>query len=248
MPSLLAAGLVGVLALASAVGGPLLAGGLGVVSLIFALGAVRPAPVPGAGRAAWLALTAGVVASAWVALEARPVLTPLAQVLGVAFVLAVLLQLLRRDGRPQLTASLTLSASACALAVLPAGWVALREADGGPYAVGLGLLGVGVVCLAEASAVPVVVRRMLAILVAGAAAGGVVLAVDLAGDVPAVSAVAIAVFAALVAVATLAAVDRVVDDEAPADHLAVVVTPLRISMPLIVAAPVVYVLGRMLVG
>src|SRR5690606_40345501 len=52
--SLLAAALVGVLALGSAAGGLVLAAGILIVQFIFALGAVRVAPVPAAAESSVL--------------------------------------------------------------------------------------------------------------------------------------------------------------------------------------------------
>lgn len=263
MFSLLAAALVGVLALGSAVGGLLLAAGILIVQFVFTMGAVRVAPVPAAEQSAVFALLVGGVAAGWIGWVGIPELSPMAKVLGPAFALAVLLQLLRTDGRPQLNASLALTMTACVLAALPAAWVGLRFADGGAYAVGLGLLGVGVAVLFEGWGVSATLRRLLAVLVAGGlAAGLVVLFENMAAAVPAVSAVVVAAFGAVLAVAALAGVDRLADasprhaggatgggvELAAERAAAVALRPLRMTLPVIVAAPVVYVLGRILVG
>lgn len=263
MSSLLAAALVGALAVASAVGGPPLAAGVLIVQAVFTMGVVRLAPVPASGRSAWLALLVGAVVVGWIAWDGTPELSPLAKVLGPAFVVAVLVQMSRQDGRNRLNASLSLAVAACVLTALPAAWVGLRFADGGAYAVGFGLLGVGVAVLAEALGAAVV-RRLLAVLVAGVVAAGLVVALgDMAAEVPAVSAVVIAAFGALLAVAALVAVDRINVDpvrtngqplavggsELTAERaVAASQVPLRLTLPIIAAAPVVYVLGRILVG
>jgi hypothetical protein len=260
--SLLAAALAGVLALGSFAGAPLLAAGIVVVQVIFALGAVRQAPITGTGHAGWLALLAGGAAAGWVAVDGIPQLTPMTRVLAGGLLFALVAQLWRRNGRPMLTTSLSLTVGATVLAVLPAAWIALRHADGGSYSVGFGLLGIGLVFLAEALGGRTVLGRTMAVLVAGAAAAAIVLAVDMAGDVPAVSAVVVASFGALMAVAALAAVDRVVSEPSPAapaptvsatgavleEVAADVRTPLQISLPFLIAAPVVYLLGRILIG
>jgi hypothetical protein len=238
------------------------AAGIGLVQAIFAIGAVRRAAVPGTAAAAWLALLAGVTATSWVALDGIPQLTPIARVLGIGFLLALLAQLWRRDQRPLLTTSLSLTMAAMLVAVLPAAWVALRHAEGGAYSVGLALLGIGLVFVAEAIAGSSVLGRTVAVLVAGATSAGLVLMVDMASSVPAVSAVAVACFGALMAVVALAAVDRIADEPSlgssptPLSATGAVLeqvasdvrTPLRLSLPFIAAAPVIYILGRVLIG
>lgn len=262
---LLAAGLVAVLAIGSAAGGQLLAAGVLIAQLIFALGAVRLAPVASAQVAAWFAAVVGMAATAWVAWARTPELAPVARVLGPAVVIAIVAQLWRRGGRPQLTASLSLMVAGGTLAALPAAWVALRFADGGQYAVGLGLLGVGTGVLAEMLRISPALRRPLAVFLAGAAAAGlIILMEDMAAVVPAVGAVVIAVFGAVMAATALAVVDRLAEEPVRRSNGDPVVeggsvvtaerrvvaslTPLRIGLPLVAAAPVVYVLGRVLVG
>ncbi len=246
MPSLLTAGLVAVLAVTAAAGRPLLAAVVIVVQALFTLGGVRFSSVHAARPAAWLAFAVAAAASIWTVYDGTPGMRPVAAMLGPALVAAVAIQLLRRGGRPGLTASLTLTVAACALAVLPVAWVALRAAEGGVYAVGLGLLGVGAVGLAEGLPLSVTVRRALAVLGAGGLAAGLVLVIDdVAAAVPAVGAVVVASFTALTAVTALAAVDRIGQEAGTHDSVPV---PLRVSMPIVTTAPVAYVLGRILVG
>lgn len=256
MSSLLAAGLIGVLAVGSAAGGMFLAGGVLITQVVFVMGAVRLAPVPAANSAAWLALLVGAGATGWTAWAGLPGLAPVAIVLGPALVLAIVLQLVRRDGRPQLTASLTLTVAACVLAALPVAWVGLRYADGGSHAVALGLLGAGIAVLVDALGVSPMLRRLLAVLAAAALAAGLVMWLETFSDVPPVSAVAVAAFGAVMAIVALGVVDVLADESrrrqgqsvaAGARDVAVAVTPLRVAMPIVVAAPVVYVLGRILV-
>jgi hypothetical protein len=258
VPSLLAAGLVAVLALASAAGSPVLAAGIVLVQGVFALGAVRQAGVPGAVVAAWLALGVGVGTSVWLVADDIPELTPMARLLAAAFLLAIVLQLWRRHGRPMLTASLSVTVAAVVLAALPASLVALRTAEAGAYAVGLGLLGVGVVLVVDGVGGRSVLARMLAVLVAGAAAALLVMLVSF-GDVPEVGAVVLAAFGALLAVAALYAVDRLAAESASGQEragsagdvlelVAVDARPLQLTLPIIMAAPVIYILGRLLIG
>jgi hypothetical protein len=101
------------------------------------------------------------------------------------------------------------------------------------------------------------VRRLLAVLVAAAAAAALAVWVETFSAVPAVSAVAVAAFGAVMAIVALAVVDvlgaesrRRLEERLEVGQngdLAVAVTPLRVVMPVVVAAPVVYVLGRILV-
>ncbi|HJU98590.1 MAG TPA: hypothetical protein VJ644_11495 [Jiangellaceae bacterium] len=242
----MSAGLVAVLAVAAVVAGPLLAAAVIIVQVLFTLGGVRPSGAHEARSAAWLALVVAVAGTVWTVYEGTSGMRPVAVLLGPALLGAVAIQLLRHDGRPGLTGSLTLTVAACTLAALPVAWVALRETDGGVYAVGLGLLGVGTVALAEGVPLPIAVRRALAVLAAGGLAAGLVLLVGpVAAEVPAVGAVVVASFAALTAVTALAAVDRIgVEAETGNTALA----PVRISLPIVATAPVAYVVGRILVG
>jgi hypothetical protein len=247
VPSVLSAVLVAVLALAAAVGRPLLGAGVATVQVLFTLGGVRPAAVPAARPGAWLALVVSVGASAWMVFSDPDDMWPVAALLAPAFVVAIMIQLLRQDGRHDLTMSLAMTVAACSLAVLPVAWLALRAAAGGVHAVWLGLLGVGVVGLAELLPAPAAARRSIGILLAGAlAAGLMVVSGGVAAAVPAVGGVVVTAFAALTAVTAIAAVDRVAAEVG--GRTASGLTPLRVSLPIVVAAPVSYVLGRILVG
>jgi hypothetical protein len=247
VPSLLLAALAAVLAVAAAVGRPLLGAGVATVQVVCTLGGVRPAAVPAVRPGAWLALAVSVGTSLWMVLGDRNGMWPVAALLAPAFVVAIMIQLARQDGRHDMTASLSMTVAACALAVLPVAWLALRAAEGGVHAVWLGLLGVGVVGLAELLPAPAVARRLVGILLAGAVAAGLMLvAGGMAAAVPAVGGVVVTAFAALTSVTAIAAADRVAAevDEGSAGML----TPLRVTLPIVVAAPVSYVLGRILVG
>jgi hypothetical protein len=247
MASVLSAALVAVLAIAAAVGRPLLGAGVAVVQVVFIYGGVRPAAVPAVRAGAWLALVVSVGASVWLVVDDPSEMWPVAALLGPALVVAVMIQLLRRDGRHALTTSLTMTVAACALALLPVAWLALHGAEGGVHAVWLGLLGVGVVGLAELLPTTAALRRSLAVVFAGALAAALFTVTDgFATAVPAVGGVIVTTFAALTAVTAVAAVDRV--GEELGDSTIDLLTPLRVTMPIVVAAPVTYVLGRVLVG
>ncbi|MGH8825036.1 MAG: hypothetical protein ACRDVN_11220 [Jiangellaceae bacterium] len=246
MQPLMTVGLVAVMAVAAVAGRPLLAAAVIIVQAQFTLGGVRSSSVHEARPAGWLALAVAVAASVWTVADGTASMRPVAALLGPALLAGVAIQLVRRDGRPGLTASLTLTVAACALGVLPVAWIALRSADSGVYAIGLGLLGVGAVGLAEGLPLPVAVRRALAVLVAGGLAAGLVLLfADVAAAVPAVGAVVVAALTALTAVTALAAVDRIGAESGSPES---VLAALRVSLPIVTTAPVAYVLGRILVG
>jgi hypothetical protein len=152
--------------------------------------------------------------------------------------------------------------TACALALLPAMWVALRESVDGRASVLVGLTGLGVATLVEGvpgSRGPV---RTLAVLAAGASGAMLSFAVLAVRDAaPPLNAVVLATFAAVATTAANAAVDRIaaeaqvlVGREAPPrpyvepGAFLAAVLPLRLSLPFVVAAPFTYVLGRILVG
>lgn len=213
MPSLQAslavAALAAVLSVASASDSLVLAGGVTLVVLLFTLGAVSPAEVPSARPAAAVASAAGLGALLWTSLDQTSDLTPIGAMLGPALVLAIVVQLWRRDGRPAMTVSLAFAVTACVLAVLPVTWVALRESTDGVYSVGLALLGVGAVGLTEALPMSRAARRALGVLAAAVGAGALVVTVSRVSEaVPAVSALVVTTFSGLMAAIAFAVADR----------------------------------------
>lgn len=297
--SMAAAALAGALALASGVGDGrwALAGGLAVVQVVFAYGVIRATSQQAVRVVAGLAVGAGIGALVWTALDETAELAPVASVLGPTLVVAIIAQLSRRHGRPALNVSLALSVAACALILMLVLWLALHEANRGVHSVGLGLLGVGVVCLAETAPRRFrAARRVVGVVIAAVGAGAVVMLVgNMDNDVPPVSGVVVAAFAGLMAAVAFAVVDRLAGDvpsesepvavpvphrtphdqggqsgEMPdammaaadetvdnvlapsaysaAPHVRAAVFPLRIALPFISAAPVVYVLGRVFVS
>ncbi|WP_157552638.1 hypothetical protein [Jiangella gansuensis] len=220
MPSLQAslavAALSGVLALASASGSTLLAGGVALVVLIFTLGAVSAARVPAARWSAAVAVAAAGGALAWTWADETSDLTPIAALLAPTLLVSIVVQLLRQDGRARLTASLAYSVTACVLAVLPVCWLALHASPDGHYAVALALLGVGAVGLTEVVPISRAVRRLIGVLVAAVGTGVLVLTTGWVSEaVPAVSAVVVATFAGLMAAVSFAAVDRLAEEFRP---------------------------------
>jgi hypothetical protein len=262
VPALLAAGFAGLLVLASAAGPWALFVGVLVAMAVLLVGAARVVSVPLAGPATALALAAGALAAVLAVLDPdAPDLGVLAPVLGMALLAAIALQLGRRRGRDQLTGSLTFTVTATVLAGLLVTWVVLRSAPHGVVSVGVGLAGVGVVALAEALPGSRPIWRLVGII--GAAAAGAALAsLEVVRDAaPPVNVMVLAALTALLAATGCAVVDRV-EQEAGATPgrrarhasgsaplgLDTGVVALRTALPLAIAAPAAYVLGRILVG
>ena len=169
--------------------------------------------------------------------ETRP-MQHVAPVLAVAVLAALAHQLARRDGRSELTRSLTAAGAATVFACLGSAWLALdvsRE--------GTGLLVLGAVAAAAPAVVELGRRRLgrprwagavWAAAVTGVAAAAVAETTDL--SLP----VALAAGAGAVVAARLA---MLLAERAPVPH-----PLLPAALPPVLVAPVVYLLGRLLVG
>ena len=169
--------------------------------------------------------------------ETRP-MEHVAPVLAVAMLAALAHQLARRDGRGELTTSLTATGAATVIACLGSAWLALdvsRE--------GTGLLVVGAVAAAAPAVVELARSRLRrprwagavwAAAVTGAAAAAVAETTDLS------LVVALAAGAGAVVAARLA---MLLAERAPVPH-----PLLPAALPPVLVAPVVYLLGRLLVG
>ena len=192
---------------------------------------------PLGGRIVVLGAAAAADVAVLAADETRPMehVTP---VLAVAMLAALAHQLARRDGRGELTTSLTATGAAIVFACLGSAWLALdvsRE--------GTGLLVVGAVA-AGAPAVVELGRSRLgrsrwagavwAAAVTGVAAAAVAETTDIALPV------ALAAGAGAVVAARLA---MLLAERAPVPH-----PLLPAALPPVLVAPVVYLLGRLLVG
>ncbi len=194
---------------------------------------------------------------------------------GLAFVAAFVLQLARRHGRAHLVTSLSLAASGVAAAGLGAWWVGARIQPEGAAVVALGLAGVGLLLLVAGLPLPgpPAVWRAVA-SVAGAGAGAVLSLAGWPADVELGKAVGVAAASALAGLAALAAVERGVAEaalpeaavgpaeppltEVPPATLATTLDPrsgarlaawsLAATLPLCLAAPATYLVGRLLLG
>jgi hypothetical protein len=240
--------------------------------------------LPGRRGGALVAVAAGVGASLAVVFDrADGEVTPLLGAVGIGFVLALFHQLARRDGRPDVVASLSGTVTLVVLTALPATWVAERESRGGAAVLA---------CAATAAAIAVLGTILPrwpllggALGVAAGTAGGIGVAslepilhdsgpwIAAIAAFVAVIAVAIARFA--VADAEVAAVGRgdsravgsvatnlpgAVPDHRP-ELAAVPSSPagpaersrqaqllVAATLPIMLAGPAAYVLGRVLVG
>ena len=192
---------------------------------------------PIGGRVVVLAAAGAADVAVLAADETRPMehVTP---VLAVAMLAALAHQLVRRDGRGGLTTSLTATGSATVFACLGSAWLALdvsRE--------GTGLLVLGAVAAAAPAVVDLAGSRL-----GRPAWGGVVWAAAVTGAAAAVVAettdlslpVALAAGAGAVVAARLAVL---LAHRAPVPH-----PLLPAALPPVLVAPVVYLLGRLLVG
>lgn len=253
MPAVAAAGLAGVLLLASLIGELTLAVAVIAAQAILLAALAKSVRVPAAREAVVLAMLAGATASLIVAYRADgSALGLVAPVLGLGFLGAIALQLARRHGRNELTASLTFAVTALVLAVLLTPWVALRAAPNGAVAVAIGLAGVGVAALAETPPGSRPMWRLVGVIAAaglGAGLGSLRGVNDVARPV---NIVVLAALSALLAAAASAVVDRVEAEAAAAspgsEPAGPSVLSLRATLPAAFAAPAAYVFGRLLIG
>jgi len=237
--------------------------------------------LPGRRGGASVAVAAGVGASLAVFLDGEDgEVTPLLGAVGIGFVLALLHQLTRRDGRPDVVASLSGTVTLVALTVLPATWIAERESRGGAAVLA---------CAATAAAVAVLATLLprwpllggALGLAGGTAAGTGVAALEpvLASSGRWIAAVAAFVAVMAVAIARFATADAqpagrtppvpvgvaatrlsgagdptdpphppAPDQRGPVDRVRQAQMLVVATLPLILAGPAAYVLGRVLVG
>jgi hypothetical protein len=235
MPVALTLALSGALGLAAYAGETLVALAVLVVQGLLVWGWHDALDVP--GRIGGMILAGAAAVTADVLLLVRDdtrALTPVAGVVAVAMLGAMVHQLARGPGRERLTESLTATMTLVAVATLGALFVAAQQTLGGPALVTLAALSAAVA--AAASLVP-----LNTALVAGVAtAGGLLLGLLVAAmtDLSVGSALPIGAAAAATALAAIMFVRR-----AKRPDLTTVGT-----LPLLSVAPVAYVLGRLLVG
>jgi len=240
VPPALTVGLAGLLALASYAGPPVLLLALLLVQAVLVGGWYGFADVPGERGGVVVALGAAAGADAVLLLQDTdpPTLAPLAGVVGLVLVAALLHQLLRRDGRPELTASLSATVALGGVVALGGGYLVAREARAGVGVLAAVLAGVAVGTVLAALPGPRWLSGALS-AAGGAAVGGAVgSAADLVGA--AAGAGLGLTGGALAGVA--ATMTSYAAGEPPA-RLAVAGT-----LPLVLGGSAAYVAGRLLVG
>jgi hypothetical protein len=235
MPAALTLALAGALALAAYAGQTLLTVAVLVVQALLVWGWHDALDVP--GRIGGMILAGAAAATADVLLlvrdDNRP-LTPVAGVVAVAMLGAMVHQLARGPGRDRLTASLTGTATLVALATLGALFVPVQQTLGGPALVTLAA--VSAVVAAAAALVPLPTALVAGVATAGGLVLGVLVAVMTHLSVGA--ALPIGAAAAATALAAITFVRRAKRPD---------LTTIG-ALPLLSVAPVAYVLGRLLVG
>src|SRR5690625_121359 len=141
--------MAGVLVVATAAGVVMAAVAVDLVVLMLTMGVVGCVPLRSMRVVAWVALLGGVGCIGWTAWEGVPSLTPVSVMLGPALLVLIVVQLARRGERTMLTADVAFGVTGVALAFMPMFWLTTRMAPNGLTVVAVGLLGVGVVALAE---------------------------------------------------------------------------------------------------
>jgi hypothetical protein len=149
--------LAGLVALAAYGGVGALAAAVLVVQALLLLGVYRDVlgPAGRQGAAAAAALPGAVALASDIALVARdgePHLAPLAGILGLAFLSAILVQVVRRDGRAGLVVSFTASLAAAALVTTAAMLLAASRIEAGPSVVAATMAGVAAGAVAVGAA------------------------------------------------------------------------------------------------
>lgn len=255
---LLAAAVAGALAGLAWVGVAALAGGLFLLQAVLAQAWLAVTETPGGRGALVVAVGSAGVAGGLVATTPGGEVRRLAGVLGVAVLAALVHQLVRRQ-RPRVVDSFAGTLSAVALVVAALGWVSLRGGPLGRQAAVAGLAGVGVALLAG-RALDAVVRRPFAVLgtgrgwagtLAGLVAGtGVSTAYGAASTLGTAAGLRIGAVAAALAVGADLAVTLALAGlpEDADERQRAAVAPTAVLIPLAVAAPAVYLTGRILLG
>jgi len=255
----LAAGVVATalagLALAST---PLLGAGMFVVQVVVALAWLAALDAKGSLGAFAITIAAAGTMDAVIGATDGPSIGQAAPVVAIALAISLLHQLSRRP-RPAVTLSLAGTMSALAFGLCAASYVALRGEIGGDEAAAAALLGAGValaigrvadLVTTQPAVVPGSRRGLLGVLAGIAAAVGVG-AVYGAGAKALGTGVGLrlAVIAAVLAVIADIAVDAVLAQAPPPDERRLsALTPLGVLLPVVLAGPVAYVAGRILLG
>lgn len=255
----LAAGAVAaVLAVLALAGTAAVAAGVFCVQVVIALAWLAAVDAKGSVGGFGIAVATAAAADIVVGLETGPDIGRAAPVVGIALVLSLLHQLARRP-RPGVTVSLAGTLSAIAFGVCAVAYVALPGERDGDHAVAAALFGAGA-ALAVARCVDLLLTRppifpgsrrglLGVVLGAGAAvAVGASYGAATSGLGTSVG-IRLALIAALLALLADIAVDAVLSQAPPRDERRLsALTPLGVLLPVVLAGPVAYVAGRILLG
>jgi hypothetical protein len=257
-PGIVAGAIAGALGGLALAGRPALAAGLFCVQVVIALAWLASLGAKGSLGAFGIAVAAAAAIDVVLGIVDNPDIGDAAPVAGIALVVAMLHQLARRPRRG-VTVSLAGTMSAVAFAVCAACYLALLAEGSGDLADAAALFGVGAALvaarlvdhvLAQPSAFPGSRRGLIGIVAGGGAAVAVGAAYGSAN--PALGTgvgLRIAVIAALLALIADVAVDAVLVQAPPPDERRLsALTPLGVLLPVVLAAPVAYVTGRILLG
>jgi hypothetical protein len=248
MAALLVLACAGLLAVAAYAGPVPLALAVAFVQVILVVGWFAVLDVPGGRGGTVVALLSALAADALLltqTLRGDDVdLLPVAATLGMAFLAAFVHQIARRGGRPDVVASITATLTIATIAVLASLLLPAAGDDGSPAVV------VAVVAGAALVAVTAVLRPLSWITAAAALVGAAVVGagVGVTSDAVGLGAgAALATAAALLAVlgSTVARYATVDVADAPVEPVLRLAVPAL--LPVLLAAPVAYVLSRMLV-
>jgi hypothetical protein len=235
-----------------------LAAGVFCVQVVVALAWLAAIGARGAVGGFAIAIAAAAAVDVVIGVADQPDIGRAAPVAGIALVVALLHQLARKPRR-EVTVSLAGTLSSVVFGVCAASYVALLAEIGGPHAVAASLLGAGA-ALAVARLLDVALprpsvfpgsRRGVVGVVVGAGAALAVGAAYGAGehDLGARIGLRVAVISALLALLADIAVDAVLTQAPPPDERRLsALTPLGVLLPVVLAGPVAYVAGRILLG
>jgi hypothetical protein len=237
--ALLTAVTAGLVALAAVAGRLPLAAAVAFIQAVLAVGWYRLAPVPAPRGSLRVTLAAAAAADVTLLAQGRAItVTPLAIVLGFTLLATLIHEILRRDGRAYVTASVAATTTGCTLVILAATLLAERAAPGGRAVLVTGMAAIAAAAVVGAIPIPPplsVIAGTFAGLAAGAELGRT------ADDLGFGRGLAMGAVAGL-----LAATAGYVVAAARSSRRAVL--SAAVMLPIAFAAPSTYVLGRILVG
>ncbi|MGW0664654.1 hypothetical protein [Streptodolium elevatio] len=240
LPALLTSGLAGALVVGALVGGPAIVVSVAVLQVVTAAGWFRLHGMWPARQGIALAILAGFAADVAVLKAGDDALGILPGILAAVLGVVLLQQLARRDGRPELLPALTVTASAALLTVLDVLFVLAARVESPDVRDGA-LVVVGAAAVAVAvlpAAMPLPGPLGAALGLAAAAVAGLV-----AGSVLNVGGTAVALGVGAGVMGLLGRRTAGYDHPSKFVHFTA-----GVALPLALAAPAVYLLGRAALG